>query len=39
MCMNTTLMYILLIASLLVYISQTKKQRIIDTGIIHPASL
>jgi hypothetical protein len=39
MCMNTTVMYILLIIALLVYMNQTTKQRIIDTAIIHPASL
>jgi hypothetical protein len=39
MCINITVMYILLIIALLVYMNQTSKQRIIDTAIIHPASL
>ena len=38
MCMNETLLYILLLLAI-VYMLKNNKQRIVDTSIIHPASL
>jgi len=38
MCINETILYILLLLAI-VYMLKNNKQRIVDTAIIHPASL